>query len=246
MYCFKNLTKINRSKDHIFPRGWRIDSDSGSYEAWTVPACKKCNSGFSGIENDFMPRMAMCIDDSDAYMAPIRFKGLRHCHPLLSKDRESYQRKSASFDKIFSDMFRFEDVAKEEIVLNPYGGDRSTKVIKFPGEWTRTMVKKWACSLEYKMRSNYLGRSRCVDFWVYGIQDSVKKDIKTVKIDSFLSKEGTRVNQSKAFIVTYIYNKKYKDQVLYRINLWRTYQYYFLLRKRKKDDLTVNQIRVSS
>ena len=242
VYCLSKLTNQKITLDHIFPRSWRTKSDIGTYKGLTVPACLQCNQEFEKIEEKLLPRLLLCIDDTNEFTLDLRLSGFKKRFSLLATDKQSYNRKTALYDEIYSDMQKFEDIFDKEIIHNPYGGDRSTKVIRLPSKYLNQIAKKFACSLEYYLRENYLGHNRGIEFWLYGIQNSTKKDEKTLQIDQFLEKKGEKMNQGRSFVVSWISNKQFTDQVFYRIEIWQSYQFYLFISNKSKNDPLIQQI----
>lgn len=244
VYCLSKLTNKKITFDHIFPRCWRTKFDIGTYMGWTVPACLKCNQEFARVEEKLLPRLLMCMNDTNKFTLDLRLSGFKKQFSLLATDKQSYDRKTALFDEVYSDIKKFEDICDQEIIHNPYGGDRSTKAIRLPSEYLNQITKKFACSLEYYLRNNYLGYNRKVEFWIYGIQNRIKKDQKTLHIDQLLDKNGENKNQGQAFVVSWINNKKFADQVFYKIEIWQSYQFYLFISNKKIKDVTIQQLRI--
>jgi len=57
----------------------------------------------------------------------------------------------------------------------------------------------------------------------------------------YLDKEGQNFDQGNDFKVTFVKSSEFKDQVMYRIVLWDTFQFYCLLRNLKKGEPIVQQ-----
>lgn len=84
VHCLKD--DVQRTWDHVFPKGWYPDSTPPNLEKWQIPACLKCNQRYGKLEDDLFIRLAMCINPTMAQAAGIAEKALRALNPRSAKN----------------------------------------------------------------------------------------------------------------------------------------------------------------
>lgn len=84
VHCLKD--DVQRTWDHVFPKGWYPDSTPPNLEKWQIPACLPCNQRYGKLEDDLFIRLAMCIDPTMAQAAGIAEKALRALDPRSAKN----------------------------------------------------------------------------------------------------------------------------------------------------------------
>jgi hypothetical protein len=79
VHCLKD--PVERNWDHVFPTSWYPDVTSPSLEKWKMPSCVPCNENYGKLEEDFLRRVALCIDPHLPTTRSVVEKALRSMRP---------------------------------------------------------------------------------------------------------------------------------------------------------------------
>jgi hypothetical protein len=94
---------VARNWDHIFPKSWYPDTSATNLYKWQIPSCVPCNSALGAIEEDFLRRIALCLDPFDPASRSIVQKALRSMKPTEARNERDRNVRGALRQRILGD-----------------------------------------------------------------------------------------------------------------------------------------------
>lgn len=135
VHCLKDVGE--RNSDHVFPESWYPDSSPLDVEKWQMPSCIPCNTEHGKIEQDFMVKIALCLDPYDPASASIVQKALRSVKPSAAHNARDAQHRLGKGKRILANALQGNRIPDHG--LYPGMGDRWPDI---PGERTAILIPK--------------------------------------------------------------------------------------------------------
>jgi len=100
VHCLKD--PVERNWDHVFPKSWYPDSSPENQYKWQIPSCIPCNSALGRIEEDFLRRVALCLDPNAPASRSIVQTALRALRPSAGKSERDRNARAALRKRILN------------------------------------------------------------------------------------------------------------------------------------------------
>ena len=82
VHCLRHSQEM--SWDHVFPVSWYPDTTPENEEKWKIPSCVRCNGEYGRLEQDFLTRVALCLNPEDPACAGIVERVMNSLNPELA------------------------------------------------------------------------------------------------------------------------------------------------------------------
>jgi hypothetical protein len=135
VHCLKEVGE--RNSDHVFPESWYPDSTPSELEKWQIPSCIPCNSDYGKLEQDFLIKVALCLDPYDTASASIVQKALRSLKPTAARNSRDARHRLGRGKRILAEALQGDQIPDHGVF--PGLGDRWPEI---PGERTAILIPK--------------------------------------------------------------------------------------------------------
>ena len=88
----------------MFPVAWYPDTTPANEEKWKIPSCVGCNAAYGRLEQDFLTRVAMCLDPDDPACSGVVEKVMKSLDPSLASTPRERSARLAKRRRIISDL----------------------------------------------------------------------------------------------------------------------------------------------
>jgi hypothetical protein len=139
------------SWDHVFPVSWYPDTTSENEEKWKIPSCVRCNGEYGRLEQDFLERVAMCLEPTDPACSGIVKKVMASLDPALAKTPREHRARLAKRKRILGELMQGSAIPVEATypgLGERWGRPRREAIaVPLPADYCRRMVEKVARGL---------------------------------------------------------------------------------------------------
>jgi hypothetical protein len=151
--CVHCLQEGERNWDHVFPSSWYPDPSRANEARWKIPSCIRCNSAYGRLEEDFLRRVALCLDPNNPASQGVIARAMRGMEPLSAKSPNDANARATVRQRILADIMKDEEIPRE--ATYPGMGERWGRpideqvAIAIPTEYVQRMVEKIVRGLFY-------------------------------------------------------------------------------------------------
>jgi hypothetical protein len=107
---------VDRTWDHMFPKGWYPNTTPENLEKWQIPSCLECNQRLGKLENDLIGRIALTLGAQNPASKGLAEKALRAINPAAARDEGDTAAREARAKKILGEMFKGEQIKSKNVV----------------------------------------------------------------------------------------------------------------------------------
>jgi hypothetical protein len=151
VHCLRHGDEL--TWDHVFPLSWYPDTTPANEEKWKVPSCLSCNAEYGRIEQDFLFRVALCLDPDDPASQGIIEKTLRSARPSAASSDKDRTARAAKRQAILAEIMQGAEIPRE--ATYPGMGERWNRpleeqvAVRIPVDSVQRMAEKIARGLFY-------------------------------------------------------------------------------------------------
>ena len=223
VYCLRWFAKL--TEDHVFPRSWYPDSTPPTIEKWDVPACSKCNTYFSRVEQELLIRMGLCLDPQSEASSGIPQKALTAINPKLAKNDRDRRARQKLRKQILGDTFRTQVPNMRGMLPSfgpqegrDYGGEYLA--IKIPAGQLKVLARKFVRGLLYKLENGLLITAD------YSIDVYHAEDEKVTEVTALIERVGHTDYRGAGVKVQRAVGDLKSIGALFRITMWERWTVY--------------------
>ena len=172
---------VERNWDHVFPKSWYPDTSAPNLFKWQIPSCISCNTALGVIEEEFLMRVALCLDHDAPASRSIVQKALRAMSSSAAKTVQE-RRIRASLKKRVLDEALY-GAAMPQTGIYPsmgekWGRSREDQVaLRIPKESFRRLTEKIVRGIFYVVDQKFIEPPFTVAF--FALEDpSIGKSIR--------------------------------------------------------------------
>ncbi len=221
VHCLKS--PVARNWDHVFPEAWYPDTTPPNLEKWKIPSCVSCNSRLGAIENEFLIRIAMCLDPKDPASRSIVNKAIRAWKPELAKNASDKRKRINLANRINSELIPGPQIPRHGVY--PSLGERwgrpagSGMALKIPEEHFRQITEKIVRGITYWESEKYIEPPHRIEF--FALNSEGAKPILEV-----LETHGTTLSREPGILVRRAVALEDGMSALYEIEFWKQFKTY--------------------
>lgn len=209
---------VKRNWDHVFPESWYPDTTPSNLAKWQIPSCVPCNKELGLIENDFLVRVALCLDPNDPASRSIVQKALRAMNPEYAKDDSDRRARLALDRRIKSEIKRNLQVPIDGVypTLDEKWGRQpeEIKALLIPEESFRRITEKIVRGITYIETNRHIDPPYQVYF--FALDDEGAKPIRDA-----VKSSGTTVAREPGVIVRRV---AVGMTALFEIEFWKQFK----------------------
>jgi hypothetical protein len=166
VHCLRD--PIDRNWDHVFPRSWYPATTPANLLKWKVPSCVPCNSELGAIEEDFLVRIALCLDENAPASQSIVEKALRAMSPKAAASPTDRQARASLARRIMAQVLEGPEVPTTGIY--PFVGERRDPLagedvaVRIPATSFRRLTEKIVRGITFVEDEKYIEPPFCIEF----------------------------------------------------------------------------------
>ena len=172
VHCLAN--PVARNWDHVFPKSWYPDTSAPDLYKWQIPSCIPCNSALGAMEEDFLRRMALCLDPDDPASRSIVQSALRSMKPAEAKNERDRNIRDALRKRILSEALEGDAIPSSGTfpgMEEKWGRPRSDQVaIRIPAASFRSTTEKIVRGIFYVEDQKYIEPPYAIEFFALDAQ----------------------------------------------------------------------------
>jgi len=166
---------VARNWDHIFPKSWYPDTSATNLCKWQIPSCVPCNSALGAIEEDFLRRIALCLDPFDPASRSIVQKALRSMKPTEARNERDRNVRGALRQRILGETLEGDAIPQSGTfpgMGEKWGQPRDEQVaIRIPAASFRRITEKIVRGIFHVEDRKYIEPPYKIDFFALDSSD---------------------------------------------------------------------------
>jgi hypothetical protein len=118
-----------------------------------MPSCVPCNSAYGGLEEDFLRRVALCLDPEDPASQSVIERAMRGMRPAAASSERDAEARAATRQRMLAEIMQGEEIPRE--ATYPGMGERwgrsieEQAAIPMPVEHVQRIVEKLVRGIFY-------------------------------------------------------------------------------------------------
>lgn len=219
VHCLKD--NVKRNWDHVFPESWYPDTTPPNLEKWQIPSCLSCNHELGIIEDEFLVRVALCLDPNDPASRSIVKKALRAIKPEYGKNPSDKRGREALAKRVSAELLEGENIPNQGIY--PALGERwdrhpdSAIALKIPAEYFRRITEKIVRGITYLDTKRYIEPPHRVHF--FALDENGAKPLLEL-----IEQAGTTLAREPGIVVRKVVAPEDGISALYEIEFWKQFK----------------------
>lgn len=163
------VESVDRTWDHVFPRGWYPDTTPPDVYKWQIPCCAKCNQDYGRLEEDLLFRLALCVDPFATATSGIVDKALRSMKPEYAKNSRDRAARVVRAKRVSKELLNGADIPQSAVY--PGLGERWSRSsekgigIRVPAESIRRLAEKIVRGIHYLEDEMFIEPPLTIEFF---------------------------------------------------------------------------------
>lgn len=225
---------VERNWDHVFPASWYPDSTPQGLYKWQMPSCIPCNTAFGKMEEDFLRRIALCLDPDDPVTKSIVEKAMRGMKPDDAKSSRDAAIRTAVGRRILSQAIEGDEIPNTGIY--PGMGEKWNRpraeqtAIMIPAQSFRKITEKIVRGVFFIEDNKFIEPPYVISF--YALDASVGNSIRAT-IDRF----GTVYAREPGIVVRRAVTPDDNISSFFEIEFWKHFKTYASVMPAERDEL---------
>lgn len=161
---------VERNWDHVFPKSWYPEGFPLDEYKWQAPSCISCNSKLGALEEDFLRRVALCLDHNAPASVGIVEKPLRSVNPSSATNDKERKIRETLRQRVVGDALYGDEIPDDSTIPGMgerWGRERKDQIaIPIPAESFERLTEKIVRGLFYVVDQKFIEPPFTVDVHV--------------------------------------------------------------------------------
>lgn len=205
----------------MFPESWYPDTTPANLAKWKIPSCIPCNSELGVIEEDFLIKIALCLDPNDPASRSIVQKALRAMKPEYAKNLAEKHARVALAKRVASGILQGHQIPTYGIY--PSLGERwgrphgSGMALSIPAESFRRITEKIVRGITYLESHRFIEPPHTIEF--FALNDEGARPLRELT-----DAAGTTLAREPGIVVRRVVAPEDGISALYEIEFWKQFK----------------------
>jgi hypothetical protein len=115
-YCGNWYPRAEIQVEHVIASSWYPKNVPKRFQRIVVPACKYCNSRLGKIEQDILPRLALCLDSENPSVHEIIASLKRACDPTYARNPRDADKREKRRTRLLKDLIDVSDLRPQKLM----------------------------------------------------------------------------------------------------------------------------------
>ena len=219
VHCLRH--PVERNWDHVFPESWYPDTTPANLKKWQIPSCLRCNRELGVIEDDFLVKVALCLDPNDPASRSIVQKALRAMKPECAKNPADKRARTALAKRITGGLLQGHQIPTEGIypaLGERWGRPRGTGIaVSISAESFRRITEKIVRGITYLESNRFIEPPHTVQF--FALDDEGARPLRELA-----EAAGTTLAREPGIVVKRVVAPEDGISALYEIEFWKQFK----------------------
>jgi hypothetical protein len=205
----------------VFPESWYPNTTAANLAKWQIPSCLRCNRELGIIEDEFLIKIALCLNPNNPASRSIVQKALRAMKPEYARNPADKRARMALAKRISSGILQGHQIPTYGIY--PSLGERwgrqpgSGMALSIPAESFRRITEKIVRGITYLESRRFIEPPHTIQF--FALNDEGARPLRELT-----DAAGTTLAREPGIIVRRVVAPEDGISALYEIEFWEQFK----------------------
>ena len=164
VHCLREIEEVEG--DHLPPEAWYPKSTPANFPKPQIPSCRECNGRYGKIEDDFLTRLALCLDPHSSSAEGLPERALRAINPSKARSERDRGHRQARRSKLRRQTFVASEFPRSAFLPDleiPAGAEGPTPlVVGIPAASIEAIGEKFARGITFLLQGLYIDTTHTI------------------------------------------------------------------------------------